>query len=98
MSTEPIPPPASSALYADIGGVYEVSVALNVNIYRVRRWIERRESTNCPRPVRMVRGAHLYSLNEWRAWFYMWMLTRGTAPHGSGPGRSIPGLKGIPTL
>jgi len=64
-------------LYDDLVGVSEIAKNLNVTIYRVKRWIERRASTNCPRPVRVLRIGHIYSMTEWRAWFALWRITRG---------------------
>jgi hypothetical protein len=66
-------------VYADLGGLYEVAEALGVKMPRLKRWIERRESTNCPRPVRVLRSGHIYSIREWTAWYLLWRLTRGRA-------------------
>lgn len=65
-------------VYADLGGVPEVAAALGVSIFRVRRWIERRATTNCPRPVRALTCGHIFSLNEWKGWFALWKVTRGS--------------------
>jgi hypothetical protein len=65
-------------IYNDLGGVNEVAEALNVGLYRVRRWIERRESTRCPQPVLRLKIGPVYSLAEWRGWFALWRLTRGS--------------------
>jgi hypothetical protein len=62
--------------YADIGGIQEVAQDLGVSVFRVRRWIERRASTHCPHPVRVLTCAHIYSLREWRGWFALWRMTR----------------------
>jgi hypothetical protein len=62
-------------IYADLGGVQEVAVALGVSIYRVKRWIERRPNTNCPLPVRSLKCGHVYSIAEWRGWMALWQLT-----------------------
>ncbi len=68
----------TAAVYADLAGVPEIAEALKVNIYRVRRWIERRESTGCPNPVRKLACGHVYSLADWRGWFALWRVTRGS--------------------
>jgi hypothetical protein len=63
--------------YADIVGVTEVAENLGVGLPRVRRWIDRRESTGCPSPVRVLKSGHLYSMQAWRGWFALWRVTRG---------------------
>ncbi len=65
-------------VYADLGGVAEVAENLGVKIHRVRRWIERRESTRCPEPIKLLVMGHLYSMRDWRAWFALWRITRGS--------------------
>lgn len=64
------------ALYADLVGVTEIARHLGVPRSRVCRWIERRESTNCPSPVRVLVCGQLYSLAHWQTWFKLWQLTR----------------------
>ncbi len=65
-------------VYADLGGVAEVAQSLGVKVHRVRRWIERRETTHCPAAVRTLANGNIYSLVEWRGWFALWKLTRGS--------------------
>lgn len=65
-------------VYDDIVGQHEIAMALGVSVYRVKRWLERKEATNCPRPVRVINAGHLYSLREWMAWFALWKITRGS--------------------
>lgn len=69
-------------LYADLGGVSEVAETLNVKKFRVNRWIERRDSTRCPTPVRTISNGHIYRLSHWREWFALWSVSRG---HGYTP-------------
>lgn len=64
-------------IYDDIGGIHEVAQELDVTIYRLRRWIERRDTTNCPLPVKRLTSTYLYSIEEWRGWFSRWSQTRG---------------------
>lgn len=71
-----ITPEERAALYADLGGAAEVAQALGVKLNTLRRWIERRASTNCPTPVRTLSNAHVYSIAEWRGWFALWRVTR----------------------
>jgi hypothetical protein len=61
----------------DLGGLAEIAQTLKVPEFRVKRWIERRDSTNCPKPLRELKAAHLYSIREWRAWYALWQATRG---------------------
>lgn len=68
--------PNCQGVYEDIVGVSEVAQGLDVSLIRVQRWIERREATNCPRPVRMIKAGHLYSMCEWRLWYTLWVSTR----------------------
>lgn len=63
-------------IYADLAGVQEIAQALGVSTNCVRRWIERRESTGCPAPVRSLAYVHLYSLREWKGWHRLWRITR----------------------
>ena len=65
-------------LYADLGGVTEIAEHLHVSVHRVRRWIERRDSTHCPVPVKALKFGHIYSLREWQGWFALWKITRGS--------------------
>lgn len=65
--------------YADLGGVHEIAALLGVSKDLVNRWIERRESTNCPKPVRLLNGARIFSLRQWQAWYALWKITRGRA-------------------
>lgn len=64
--------------YDDLVGVFEVAEGLGVTIYRVKRWIERRNSTNCPKPLRRLKVGHIYSMAEWRGWYALWRITRGS--------------------
>jgi hypothetical protein len=66
------------SFYADIGGRHEIAVELGVSLERVKKWITRRDDTNCPQPVRHLRRGEIYSLSEWRGWFAMWKVTRGS--------------------
>lgn len=78
MSDEPETAEVSvSDIYADLGGVHEISEALGVSTFRLNRWIERRASTKCPEPVRKLRGIHIYSISDWTGWFALWRVTRG---------------------
>lgn len=65
-------------MYADLVGIAELAEALDVPISRLKRWIERRDSTGCPEPLRELSAANIYSLREWRAWHALWRATRGT--------------------
>ena len=67
--------------YTDLVGVTEVAAALGVSRTRVKRWIERRTSTQCPEPVRILRAGHLYRLADWRAWYALWRVTREAPFH-----------------
>ncbi len=67
-----------AGLYADLVGVPEIAAGLGVSVFRVRRWIERRASTGCPSPVRVLSCGNIYSLADWRGWFGLWRLTRGS--------------------
>lgn len=65
-------------VYADMVGLAEVAEALDVERHRVNRWIERRKSTNCPEPKKVLAMGNLYSLSDWKAWFALWKITRGS--------------------
>lgn len=66
-------------VYADLAGVREVAAQLGVKASRVRRWIERRESTGCPDPVCRFSCGDIYSMTAWRGWFALWRVTRQPA-------------------
>jgi hypothetical protein len=72
------PESAEEDIYADLVGVAEVADGLGVGLYRVKRWIERREHVGCPNPVRTLRLGNVYSMQEWRGWFALWRVTRGS--------------------
>lgn len=61
----------------DLAGVAEIAEELGVPPSRLKRWIERRESTNCPLPLALLKAGHIYSRREWRAWHALWRATRG---------------------
>jgi hypothetical protein len=71
------PQPAEEDPYGDLVGIFEIAKELGVNIFRVRRWIERRQTTKCPRPVRALQCGHIYSMTDWRGWYALWRITRG---------------------
>lgn len=77
-------------VYADIVGAHEVAQALGVPKFRVNRWIERRESTGCPNPVRELTCGNLYSLTDWRGWYALWRVTRGAETWQRSNGHSPP--------
>lgn len=64
------------SIYADLAGIREVAVALDVPVFRVKRWVERRSSTCCPAPVAVLSHGAVYSLAAWRSWFALWRVTR----------------------
>lgn len=90
MSDEPIPQEiydrvraelideVRAEVYADIAGIHEVSLGLRVGIHRLRRWIDRRDANACPLPVRTLSGMNVYSLEDWKGWFLLWSMTRGS--------------------
>jgi hypothetical protein len=65
-------------LYADLGGMPEIAQALGVSVFRVKRWIYRRDAVCCPMPVRALKGNNVYSIAEWKGWFALWRVTRGS--------------------
>lgn len=75
--TEQEPTFRRQEIYDDLVGVSEIAKLLGVSIYRVKRWIEFRESTGSPAPVRTLGLGHIYSLTEWRGWWALWRVTRG---------------------
>lgn len=80
-----------SEVYADLGGIAEICEALGVKPHRVKRWIERRDATACPSPIRSLGIGNIYSIRDWKGWFALWRITRGSetwvrkkTPSGSG--------------
>lgn len=68
------------ALYDDLAGIQEIAAALGVPVFRVKRWIERRQSTLTPAPVKELAAGNVYSLAEWQAWYRLWKITRAYQP------------------
>jgi hypothetical protein len=66
------------SIYDDLVGVHEISERLGVSENRVRRWIERQETTGSPKPVLRRKLGPLYSMSHWRGWFALWRITRGS--------------------
>ncbi len=66
------------AVYDDLGGIQEVADELGVPIRRARNWVERRETTGCPEPVKPLKLGPIYSLRAWRSWHRLWRITRGS--------------------
>lgn len=71
---------------ADVVGVFEVAKELGVPLSRVRRWIDRGETTQCPKPLKPLHMGYLYSMTAWRDWHIIWKITRA---HGR-PSRRKP--------
>ncbi len=65
-------------IYDDIVDLHEVSLSLGVPMKRVKKWVERRHRTGCPSPVRKFRHINIYSRAEWKGWYRLWQITRGT--------------------
>ncbi len=66
------------SFHQDLVGIREIADALGVSHYRVRRWIERQADTNCPNPVRRLKHGPVYDIGDWRGWFALWRITRGS--------------------
>lgn len=64
------------AVYDDLGGITEVAKDLGVGIHRIKRWLERRDTVNCPQPVAKLVMGNVYSKAEWRGWYALWWATR----------------------
>jgi hypothetical protein len=79
-------------VYDDLAGIKEVAQELGVTVHAVKRWIERRENTDCPMPIKKLQGINLYSLVEWRGWHALWKVTRNAGWKGPLP----PGVKATP--
>ncbi len=76
---------------ADLAGKDEILRDLDIGDARYRKWQERRDRINCPRPLRIIGGTRIYSLAEWRTWYGNWITRhdpdkgwRNTKHHGEG--------------
>ncbi len=67
-------------IYDDLGTKKDVARALDVLNSRIAHWCQRRERIRCPEPVRILGGAEIYSIEEWRAWFEAWKNGRRHQP------------------
>lgn len=56
-------------IYKDLICRTEIAKVLDVNPRRVVQWIQRRQRTKCPKPLRAWGRFHLYSAEEWRVWY-----------------------------
>ncbi len=65
-------------LYDDIVGLSDIHKILGVKDFRVKRWVERRETVGCPKPIKRVGMTDLYSASEWQGWYAVWKVTRGS--------------------
>ncbi len=72
-------------LYDDLASVQEVADHLGVSTHRVKRWLYRQRATGCPGPVKKLTYVSLYSLAEWKGWFAIWKMTRGSETWARGP-------------
>lgn len=64
-------------MYADIAGTHEIAQDLGVPMRRVQRWVDRRDSTQCPMPIVRLKHQAIYSKTEFRGWYAVWKVTRG---------------------
>lgn len=56
--------------YSDIADKFDVSVSA------VQRWAERRESTQFPKPIKIMTQCHIYDMRVVQVWFDNWSSTR----------------------
>lgn len=79
-------------VYNDMATREEVCEALNITTYRMARWLQRKEKTKPPLPIRTFASTHVYSIQEWRDWFANYLETQPraravnhkTKPYGAG--------------
>lgn len=81
-------------VYDDLVGTWEIAEELGVPKRRVERWIERRASTGCPSPVRVLKMGFLYSMSDWRGWYALWKVTRAADTWQVNRPRGAAGLGG----
>lgn len=53
----------------DIVGVREIALALDVRVETVKRWIDRRKTTDFPVQVVKLANVDIYNLTEVSVWF-----------------------------
>ncbi len=75
-------------MQADLVGTFEVAANLGVDLATVKRWVQRRASTQCPRPIVELRNGHVYSLADWKGWYAVWRVTRGQETWWMNSGRT----------
>lgn len=83
-------------IYADLTNLREVARELDVDLYRVYRWVERREKTGAPLPLRHLGQMDIYSMEEWKGWYARWARTRGWERYGWQLKKFSPALKDDP--
>jgi predicted DNA-binding transcriptional regulator AlpA len=71
------PPLNLAEAYADLVGISELVGMLGVKRKKIYKWIELRESTGCPHPVRILTCGYVFSRASWQGWFELWKKTRG---------------------
>lgn len=65
-------------IYNDLGTLLDVCEALDINTRRMNSWRARKERLKTPEPVRIIGTKPIWSIQEWRDWFYN--FTKGRRP------------------
>lgn len=82
-------PPTLAEIYADLGAIREIAIALDVRVERVKQWVRMREKTRCPLPVFTLSTGAVYSIADWKAWFKWWAAKK--RPHSNLPNIAVKG-------
>lgn len=80
-------------IYDDLASAPEVAAMLDVTIWRMQRWLTRRERIKSPLPIKRIGMTDIYSRQEWRDWYARWCADPRRAKwleHAKGNGANLP--------
>lgn len=59
-------------IYDDLASRSEIAAMLDINVWRMERWLQRRDRISCPSPIKRIGQTDVYSRQEWRDWYARW--------------------------
>lgn len=59
-------------IYDDLASQTDIAAMLDVTVWRMRNWIDRRERIGSPHPLMRIGATDVYSRQEWKDWYARW--------------------------
>ncbi len=93
LGDQPPDPPALTfqQFVDDLAGRGDILRALDIGEPRFRKWLERAERIEIPRPLKRIGHTDVWSMTEWKTWYGRWITRhdpdkgwRNTKRHGEG--------------